>query len=96
MSCKKQQKIIVSKTWIGFVWLATKCFYLTTSPFNERLTEHNSLHLMGGRSRSNSVEEIALQVSSLDPPFAIFIDLCLCDFQVVESFTPHVNQIFDA
>ena len=29
-----------------------------------------------GRSRSNSVEEIVLQVPSLDPRFAIFIDLC--------------------
>ena len=36
---------------------------------------------MGGRSRSNSVEEITLRVPSLDPRFAIFIDLCSCDFQ---------------
>ena len=45
---------------------------------------------MGGRSRSNSVEEITLQVPSLDPRFAIFIDLCSCDhFQAVESFTEY-------
>ena len=41
---------------------------------------------MGGKSKSNSVEEITLQVPSLDPRFAIFIDLCSSDFQVVESF----------
>ena len=40
--------------------------------------------LMGGRSRSNSVKENTLQVSSLDPRFAIFIDLYSCDFQAVE------------
>ena len=44
-----------------------------------------------GRSRSNSVEEIVLQVPSLDPRFSIFIDLCgSCDFQAVESFTVQV------
>ena len=32
---------------------------------------------MRGKSRSNSVEEITLQVPSLDPRFAIFIDLHL-------------------
>ena len=32
------------------------------------------------------MEEIILQVPSLDPPFSIFIDLCSCDFQAVESF----------
>ena len=51
---------------------------------------------MGGRSRSNSVEEITLEVSSLGPRFAIFIDLCSCDFQAVESFTVQVNQLIDA
>ena len=51
---------------------------------------------MGGRSRSNSVEEITLKVSSLDPRFAIFIDLCSCDFQAEESFTVQVNQLIDA
>ena len=30
------------------------------------------------------MEEITLQVSSLDPPFAIFIDLCSCDFEAGE------------
>ena len=30
---------------------------------------------MGGRGRSDSVEETTLQVPSLDPRFAIFIDL---------------------
>ena len=30
------------------------------------------------------MEEITLQVPSLDPRFAIFIDLCSCDFQAVE------------
>ena len=43
-----------------------------------------------------TVEEITLQVPSLDPLFAIFIDLCSCDFQVVESFTVQVNQLIDA
>ena len=42
------------------------------------------------------MEEITLQVSSLDPPFAIFIDLFSCDFQAVESFTAQVNQLIDA
>ena len=46
---------------------------------------------MGGRSRSNSVQEITLQVRSLDPRFAICIDLCSCDFQAVESFTVRMN-----
>ena len=36
--------------------MATKCFHLATSSYNE----HNSVLLMGGRSRSNSVEEITL------------------------------------
>ena len=45
---------------------------------------------MGGRSRSNSVEETTLQVPSLDPRFAIFIKSC--DLQAVESFTVQVNQ----
>ena len=30
---------------------------------------------------------ITPQVLSLDPPFAIFIDLCSSDFQTVGSFT---------
>ena len=56
---------------------------------------------MGGRSWSNSVEEITLQglqVPSLDPRFATFIDLCSCDFQAVESFTAagQVSQLIDA
>ena len=54
---------------------------------------------MGGTSGSNSVEEITLQVPSLDPRFAmIFIDLCscTCDFQAVKSFTLQVNQLIDA
>ena len=45
---------------------------------------------MGRRSRSNLVEEITVQVPSLDPRFAVFIDLCSCDFQAVESFTVKV------
>ena len=32
------------------------------------------------------------QVPSLDPSFAIFIDLFSCDFQVVGSFTAQVNN----
>ena len=36
---------------------------------------------------SNSAEEITLDFSSLDPPFPIFVQLCSCDFQAVESFT---------
>ena len=39
------------------------------------------------------MEEITLQVPSLDPRCAIFIDLCLYDFQAVESFTVQVNQL---
>ena len=31
------------------------------------------------------MEEITLQVPSLDPPFAIFIDRCSCDFEAGES-----------
>ena len=42
------------------------------------------------------MEEITLEVPSLDPPRTIFIDLCPCDFQVVESFTAQVNQLIDA
>ena len=38
------------------------------------------------------MEEFTLQVSSLDPPFAIFIGLCSCDFQAVGSFTVKVNS----
>ena len=38
------------------------------------------------------MEGITLQVPFLDPGFAIFIDLCSCDFQAVESFTVQVNQ----
>ena len=52
---------------------------------------------MGGTSRSNSVEEITLQVPTLDPRFAmIFIDVCSCDFQAVKSFTAQMNQLIDA
>ena len=36
------------------------------------------------------MEEIILQVPHLDPRFSIFIDLCWCDFQAVESFTVQV------
>ena len=43
-----------------------------------------------GRSRWNSVEEIILQVPSLDPRFSILIDLCSCDFQAEESSTVQV------
>ena len=39
------------------------------------------------------MEEITPQVPSLDAPFAIFIDLCSCDFQVVGSFTARVNNL---
>ena len=50
---------------------------------------------MGGRSRSNSVEETTLPVLSLDPRFAIFIDLLSCDYQAaVESLTVQVNQSY--
>ena len=38
------------------------------------------------------MKEISLQVSSLDPRFVIFIDLCSCDFQAAESFTVQVNE----
>ena len=44
------------------------------------------------------MEEITLQVLSLDPRFVIFIDLCSCDFQAVESFTAvgRLIQLIDA
>ena len=58
----------------------------------QTITEHDGVPLMGGKSRSNSVEEITPQVPSLDSPFAIFIDLCSCDFQAVGSFTAQVNN----
>ena len=64
--------------------------------FQRAITKHNSVLLMGERSRSNSVEEIALQVPSLDHPFAIFIELCSCDFQALKSFTAQVKQLIDA
>ena len=38
------------------------------------------------------MEGITLQVPSLDPPFAILIDLCPFDFQAVGSFTVQVNN----
>ena len=42
------------------------------------------------------MEEITLQFPSLDPRFAIFIDLSSsCDFQAVESFRVQVNQLID-
>ena len=53
---------------------ATKCFHLAMASSNEQWpNNNNSALLMGGRIRSNSVEEINLQVPSLDPRFAIFI-----------------------
>ena len=42
------------------------------------------------------MEEITLQVPSLDPRFAVFTPLCSCDFQAVESFTVQVNHLIDA
>ena len=38
------------------------------------------------------MEEITPQVLSLDPPFAIFIDLWSSDFRAVGSFTAQVNK----
>ena len=42
------------------------------------------------------MEQITLQVPSLDQRFAIFIDLCSCDFHAVESLTVQlqVNLFF--
>ena len=53
---------------------------------------------MGGRSGSNSVEEITLQVPYLhgSTVCCFYSDLCSCDFQAVESFTVQVNQLTDA
>ena len=62
--------------------MASKCFQRT-------ITEHESVLLMGGGKEQ---EEITPQVPSLDPPFAIFIDLCSCDFQAVGSFKAQVNN----
>ena len=59
--------------------MASKCFQLT-------ITEHESVY---GR---NEQEGITPQVPSLDPLFAIFIDLCSCDFQAVGSFAAQVNN----
>ena len=47
---------------------------------------------MRSKWKKVKVEEITLQVPSLDPRFAIFIDLCSCDFHTVESFIVQVNQ----
>ena len=79
------------ETWIRliFVWLLSPRYFF----LQRTITEHNSVLLMGGRSRSNSVEEVTPQVPSLDAPFAIFIDLCSCDFQAIESFTAQVNNL---
>ena len=38
------------------------------------------------------MEEITLQVPSLNPCFAIFIDLCSCYCRAVESFAVQVNK----
>ena len=38
------------------------------------------------------MEEITLHDPSLDQRFPIFIDLCSCYFQAVESFTVQVNK----
>ena len=38
------------------------------------------------------MEEITPQVPSLNPPFAIFIDLFSCDCKAVGSFTAQVDN----
>ena len=69
-----------AKNLIGFVlfnhsWPRPSAFTslrLLTTNDNRTII---SAFLMAVRSRSNSVEETTLQVPSLDPRFAIFIDL---------------------
>ena len=62
--------------------MASKCFQRT-------VTEHESVLLMG---QWKEQKEITPQAPSLDPPIAIFIDLCSCDFKAVGSFTAQVNN----
>ena len=57
--------------------LSTRYFFL-----QRMITEHNSVLLVGGMSRSNFVEEIKFL---LYPPFAIFIDLSVRGFSSVVS-----------
>ena len=83
MSYKKQQNIICVKSLkLGSDFFGGKtdishgdlvlssCYFF----FQQTITEHNSVLLMGGRSRSNSVEEITLLL------FGSLFDLCVCDF----------------
>ena len=79
--------------------VTTMCFYLATASSNEQQPNNNNSAqvFMGGRSRSNSVEEITLQVPYLGPQFAVFLrSVFMTDFQEVESFTVQVNQLTDA
>ena len=73
---------------------ATKCFHLATASFNKQPNNNNSARRK--EQLKFSGRKITLQIPSLDPRFAIIIDLCACDFQVVESFTVQVNQLIDA
>ena len=86
---KKHDRICLVDKLKSFM-AATKCFHLATAGFFLS-NNYNSVLLMGGRSRSNSVEEITPQVPCLGPWFAMFINLFSCDFQVVESFKVQVN-----
>ena len=41
------------------------------------------------------MEEITPQVPSLDPPFAIFIDVCSCDFSSGRKLHSAGQQLID-
>ena len=50
---------------------------------------------MGGRRKSNSVEEITLQVPSLDPRFSIFIDLCTYTNNTQTKFRKNKRRLYE-
>ena len=88
---KKHDRICLVDKLKSFM-AATKWLHLATAGLFQRTIMnnyyiYNGVLLMGGKDRSNSVEEITPQVPCLDRRFAIFIDLYLCEFQAVESFT---------
>ena len=71
---------------------ATKCFHHATASSNERYRTIITVPFDGRKEQVKFSRRNTLQVPSLDPRFAIFIDLCSSYFQVVESFTVQVNK----
>ena len=72
--------------------MATKCFHF----FLQRtITDHDRVLLMGGRGRSNTVEEVSPQVPSLDPPFAVYRSLFVW-FPSGGKFQSAGEQLIDA